>query len=82
MATLLYEPAFTIVAKWFRAPGERRRAMTAITLVAALASFIFLPPKRSSTPTAGAPRSSCSGWFWPRRRLGYSYTSAPPAGVF
>jgi MFS family permease len=43
MATILYEPAFVVLAKWFRDPDERRRAMTALTLVAALASFIFLP---------------------------------------
>jgi len=43
MAAVLYEPAFTVLAKWFPAEPERRRAMTALTLVAALASFIFLP---------------------------------------
>ena len=43
MAAVLYEPAFTVVAKHFPAPAERRRAMTAMTLVAALASFVFLP---------------------------------------
>ena len=43
MAVVLYEPAFTVLAKWFPDAGERRRAMTAMTLVAALASFIFLP---------------------------------------
>jgi sugar phosphate permease len=43
MAVVLYEPAFTVLAKWFPHAGERRRAMTALTLVAALASFIFLP---------------------------------------
>ena len=43
MAAVLYEPAFTVVAKHFPDAGERRRAMTAMTLVAALASFIFLP---------------------------------------
>ncbi len=43
MAAVLYEPAFTVVAKHFTAAAERRRAMTAMTLVAALASFIFLP---------------------------------------
>jgi MFS family permease len=43
MAIVLYEPAFTVLAKWFPDAGERRRAMTALTLVAALASFIFLP---------------------------------------
>jgi MFS family permease len=43
MAVVLYEPAFTVLAKWFPDAGRRRRAMTALTLVAALASFIFLP---------------------------------------
>jgi MFS family permease len=43
MAIVLYEPAFTVLAKWFPDADERRRAMTALTLVAALASFIFLP---------------------------------------
>jgi MFS family permease len=43
MAAVLYEPAFTVLAKWFPIADERRRAMTALTLVAALASFIFLP---------------------------------------
>jgi MFS family permease len=43
MAAVLYEPAFTVVAKWFGDADVRRRALTAVTLVAALASFIFLP---------------------------------------
>ena len=43
MAAVLYEPAFTVLAKHFPAAAERRRAMTAMTLVGALASFIFLP---------------------------------------
>ena len=43
MATVLYEPAFVVLAKWFPAAEQRRRALTALTLVAALASFIFLP---------------------------------------
>jgi MFS family permease len=43
MALILYEPAFTVLAKWFPDASERRRAMTTLTLVAALASFIFLP---------------------------------------
>ena len=43
MAAVLYEPAFVVVAKWFPEPAARRRAMTAMTLVGALASFIFLP---------------------------------------
>lgn len=43
MALVLYEPAFVVLAKWFPEPGERRRAMTAMTLAGALASFLFLP---------------------------------------
>ena len=43
MAAVLYEAAFTVLDKHFAAPAERRRAMTAVTLVAALASFIFVP---------------------------------------
>jgi MFS family permease len=43
MATVLYEPAFVVLAKHFPVAEERRRAMIALTLVAALASFIFLP---------------------------------------
>ena len=43
MATVLYEVAFTVLAKAFHEPAERRRAMTAMTLVGALASFIFIP---------------------------------------
>jgi predicted MFS family arabinose efflux permease len=40
---VLYEPAFTVLAKHFTVATERRKAMTVMTLVAALASFIFLP---------------------------------------
>lgn len=43
MAAVLYEAAFTVLAKHFAAPEERRRAMTAMTLVAAFASFVFVP---------------------------------------
>jgi MFS family permease len=43
MATVLYEPAFAVLTKWFAEPHARRRAMTAMTLVGALASFFFLP---------------------------------------
>jgi MFS family permease len=43
MAAVLYEPAFVVLAKWFPDPAGRRQAMTAMTLVAALASFVFLP---------------------------------------
>jgi MFS family permease len=41
MACVLYEAAFTVVAKWFR--KQRRRALTAVTLVGGLASFVFSP---------------------------------------
>jgi MFS family permease len=41
MALVLYEPAFIVITKWFSA--RRHQALTAITLVAALASFIFSP---------------------------------------
>jgi MFS family permease len=41
MAAVLYEPAFTTIAKWFDL--RRRRALTTLTLVAALASFVFSP---------------------------------------
>ncbi|HYI19341.1 MAG TPA: MFS transporter [Solirubrobacteraceae bacterium] len=43
MATVLYEVAFTVLAKAFPEPAERRQAMTAMTLVGALASFVFVP---------------------------------------
>lgn len=51
MATVLYEPAFTVVAKWFHT--ERTRALTTITMVAALASFIFLPIENRLIRTHG-----------------------------
>ncbi len=43
MAAVLYEAAFTVLAKELADAGARRRAMTAVTLVAAFASFIFVP---------------------------------------
>jgi MFS family permease len=41
MAAVLYEAAFTVLAKWFR--RDLRRALTSLTLVGGLASFIFSP---------------------------------------
>jgi MFS family permease len=41
MATTLYEPAFTVVAIWFR--RLRSRALLLLTFVAGFASTIFLP---------------------------------------
>lgn len=43
MACVLYEPALVVLTKHFHDPAERRRAMTALTVIAATASFIFLP---------------------------------------
>ena len=53
MAIVLYEPAFTVLAKWFADADQRRRAMTALTLVAALASFIFLPVSQALIDAQG-----------------------------
>jgi MFS family permease len=41
MATVLYEPAFAVMAVWF--DRDRARALTALTLIAGFASTIFLP---------------------------------------
>jgi MFS family permease len=41
MAAVLYEPAFAIVATWFR--QQRGRAFTVLTFFGAWASFIFIP---------------------------------------
>lgn len=41
MSTVLYEPAFVIVAQWFR--RLRSRALTMLTFVAGFASVIYLP---------------------------------------
>lgn len=40
-AAVLYEPAFAIVAVWFR--RQRGRAFTVLTFFGALASFVFIP---------------------------------------
>src|SRR5262249_61305104 len=41
MAAILYEPAFAAVVHWF--PQRRERALLILTLVAGLASTIFMP---------------------------------------
>jgi MFS family permease len=41
MATVLYEPAFAVVAVWFE--RRRTRALTAVTLIAGFSSTVFLP---------------------------------------
>jgi len=38
---VLYEPAFVVITKWFHV--RRNAALTAVTLIAAFASFIFSP---------------------------------------
>jgi MFS family permease len=40
-ATVLYEPAFAIIAVWFR--RQRGRALTVLTFFGAWASFVFIP---------------------------------------
>jgi MFS family permease len=41
MATVLYEPAFAVIAVWF--DRKRARALTALTLIARFSSTVFLP---------------------------------------
>jgi MFS family permease len=43
MAAVLYEPAFAVIASWFRDPAERTRALLALTVVAGFASVIYVP---------------------------------------
>jgi MFS family permease len=43
MATVLYEPAFAVIASWFRDGAERTRALLALTVVAGFASVIYVP---------------------------------------
>ena len=42
MGMVLYEPAFVVITQWFSGE-QRRRALTAVTLLAGLASTIFVP---------------------------------------
>jgi MFS family permease len=51
MATILYEPAFVVVAKWFE--RRRRTALLVITLAAGFASTIFLPLTAQLVATYG-----------------------------
>jgi MFS family permease len=43
MAAVLYEPAFAVLATWFRDQAERTRALLALTVVAGFASVIYVP---------------------------------------
>jgi MFS family permease len=42
MATVLYEPAFAVIATWFD-DAERRRALLTLTVIAGFASAIYVP---------------------------------------
>jgi MFS family permease len=43
MAAVLYEPAFVVIATWFRDGAERTRALLALTVVAGFASVVYVP---------------------------------------
>jgi MFS family permease len=43
MAAVLYEPAFAVIASWYRDPAERNRALLGLTVIAGFASVIFVP---------------------------------------
>jgi MFS family permease len=51
MATVLYEPAFAVIAVWF--DRRRARALTALTLIAGFSSTVFLPPAAWLVQTQG-----------------------------
>jgi MFS family permease len=43
MAAVLYEPAFVVIATWFRNAAARTRALLALTVIAGFASVIYVP---------------------------------------
>jgi MFS family permease len=43
MAAVLYEPAFVVIATWFRDDAARTRALLALTVIAGFASVIYVP---------------------------------------
>jgi cyanate permease len=43
MAAVLYEPAFAVIATWFREAAERTRALLGLTVIAGFASVIYVP---------------------------------------
>jgi MFS family permease len=43
MAAVLYEPAFAVIASWYRDPAERTRALLGLTVLAGFASVIYVP---------------------------------------
>lgn len=51
MAAVLYEPAFALVATWFR--RRRARALTVLTFIAGFASVVFVPLAQWLVQTLG-----------------------------
>jgi MFS family permease len=43
MAAVLYEPAFAVIATWYRDAAERNRALLGLTVIAGFASVIYVP---------------------------------------
>jgi predicted MFS family arabinose efflux permease len=43
MAAVLYEPAFAVIATWYRDAAERTRALLGLTVIAGFASVIYVP---------------------------------------
>jgi MFS family permease len=43
MAAVLYEPAFAVIASWYRDAAERNRALLGLTVIAGFASVIYVP---------------------------------------
>lgn len=50
-AAVLYEPAFAVVVRWFRA--DRSRALLTVTMVAGFASTVFLPLSQALVRAVG-----------------------------
>jgi MFS family permease len=43
MAAVLYEPAFAVIASWYRDAAQRNRALLGLTVIAGFASVIYVP---------------------------------------
>jgi len=43
MAAVLCEPAFAVIASWYRDPADRNRALLSLTVIAGFASVIYVP---------------------------------------
>lgn len=57
-AATLYDPAFTAITKWFRAPRSRAKALLAVTMVAGFASTIFVPLTATVYERSGCRRTA------------------------